>query len=103
MLEGTGRMRVGGEVLTLDPLSAVVVEPDIVRQVFNDTAADALWLVMGAPQEAAATQELTLEMLALLLPGRPAGAAARAGLSELLPGDGPASGEPRPEARLAHA
>ena len=71
VLEGTGRMRVGDEVLTLDPLSAVVVEPDTVRQVFNDTAADALWLVMGAPLEAATTQELTPEMLALLLPDGP--------------------------------
>src|SRR3954469_24724558 len=44
VLEGTGRMRVGGEVLTLEPLSAVRVDPGTVRQVFNDTAADALWL-----------------------------------------------------------
>src|SRR3954462_158812 len=37
VLEGTGRMRVEGELLTLEPLSAVLVEPDTVRQVFNDT------------------------------------------------------------------
>ncbi len=70
LLEGTGRIRVGDDLLTLEPLSAVVVEPETVRQVFNDTAADALWLVMGAPMEAA-TQELTPEMLALLLPEGP--------------------------------
>lgn len=41
------------ESLTLPPLSALVVEPDTVRQVFHDTDADALWLVAGAPAEAA--------------------------------------------------
>jgi quercetin dioxygenase-like cupin family protein len=51
VLEGTGRMRVGDEALTLEPLSAVLVEPGTVRQVFNDTDEDALWLVAGAPPE----------------------------------------------------
>ena len=51
VLEGTGRMRVGDELLTLAPLSAVAVEPATVRQVFNDTDQDALWLVAGAPPE----------------------------------------------------
>jgi uncharacterized cupin superfamily protein len=55
VLEGTGRMRVEDELLTLEPLSAVHVEAAAVRQVFNDTDADALWLVVGAPPEAAAT------------------------------------------------
>src|SRR3954462_1794532 len=51
VLEGPGRMRVDGELLTLEPLSAVLVEPDTVRQVFNDTDADALWLVGGPPAQ----------------------------------------------------
>jgi uncharacterized cupin superfamily protein len=55
VLEGTGRMRVEGELLTLPQLSAVHVEAAAVRQLFNDTGADALWLVVGAPPEAAAT------------------------------------------------
>jgi quercetin dioxygenase-like cupin family protein len=55
VLEGEGRIRVGDDVLTLTPLSAVVVEPGEVRQVFNDTAADALWLVVGAPPEVGLT------------------------------------------------
>src|SRR3954468_9229353 len=38
-LEGIGRMRVDDELLTLGPLSAVLVEPETVRQVFNDTDA----------------------------------------------------------------
>ena len=48
LLEGTGRVRVDGELLTLAPLSALLVEPETVRQLFNDTDADALWLVAGA-------------------------------------------------------
>src|SRR5919107_6392360 len=71
VLEGTGRMRVGGELLTLAPLSAVEVEPRDVRQVFNDTDADALWLVVGTPVEAANTLEMTPEVLADLYPDGP--------------------------------
>jgi quercetin dioxygenase-like cupin family protein len=71
MLEGTGRMRVGGEVLTLEPLSAVLVDPDVVRQPFNDTDADQLWLVVGAPPEAANTLEMTDDDLAWIYPDGP--------------------------------
>jgi uncharacterized cupin superfamily protein len=71
LIEGTGRMRVGEELLTLEPHSAVVVEPDTVRQLFNDTEADALWLVVGAPAEAANTLEMTPEQLAELYPDGP--------------------------------
>jgi quercetin dioxygenase-like cupin family protein len=71
VLEGTGRMRVDDELLTLAPLSAVLVEPASVRQVFNDTDADALWLVAGAPVEAANTLEMTPELLAELYPDGP--------------------------------
>jgi quercetin dioxygenase-like cupin family protein len=53
VLEGTGRMRVEDESLTLERLSAVMVEPESMRQVFNDTDEDALWLVAGAPPEGA--------------------------------------------------
>ncbi len=72
VLEGTGRMRVGGELLTLAPLSAVAVDPATVRQVFNDTDRDALWLVAGAPPEPANTLEMTPEELAELYPDGPA-------------------------------
>src|SRR3712207_277685 len=57
LLEGSGRVRIGEDVLNLEPLSALVVEPRTVRQVFNDSDADALWLVCGAPAEAANTRE----------------------------------------------
>ena len=71
LLEGTGRMRVGDDLLTLAPLSAVAVEPATVRQVFNDTDRDALWLVAGAPPEGANTLEMTPERLAALYPDGP--------------------------------
>lgn len=71
VLEGTGRMRVDDEVLTLSPLSAVLVDPAGVRQPFNDTRADQLWLVVGAPVEAASTLEMTPEQLAFIYPDGP--------------------------------
>lgn len=71
LLEGTGRMRIGDEVLTLTPLSAVLVEPETVRQPFNDTDSDQLWLVVGAPNEAADTLEMSEQTLALLYPDGP--------------------------------
>jgi hypothetical protein len=39
-----------------------------VRQVFNDTDADALWLVVGTPPELANTLEMTAEQLAEMYP-----------------------------------
>jgi len=71
LLEGTGKLRVDGELLELGPLDAVLVEPDSVRQPFNDTDADQLWLVVGAPVEPADTTSMDEEMLALLYPDGP--------------------------------
>ena len=75
VLEGTGRMRIGeddaNEPLTLAPLSSVLVEPGDVRQVFNDTDADALWLVVGTPPELANTLEMTAAQLVQLYPDGP--------------------------------
>jgi uncharacterized cupin superfamily protein len=71
VLEGTGRLRVADELLTLEPRSAVLVEPDVIRQLFNDTDADQLWLVVGAPKEAGNTLEMTEEDLAWMYPDGP--------------------------------
>jgi len=71
VLEGTGRLAVDGDVLTLSPLSAVLIEPETVRQPFNDTDAEQLWLVVGAPPEGANTLEMTPELLAELYPDGP--------------------------------
>jgi uncharacterized cupin superfamily protein len=71
VLEGRGRVRVADDLLTLEPLSALYVEADTLRQVFNDTDADALWLVVGAPPEAANTLDMTPDQLAHLYPDGP--------------------------------
>ena len=71
LLEGTGRLRVGDDALTLAPLSSVAVDSQTVRQLFNDTESDQLWLVVGAPPELANTLEMDAERLALLYPDGP--------------------------------
>jgi uncharacterized cupin superfamily protein len=71
LLEGSGRVRVDVELLTLDPLDTLLVEPGSVRQLFNDTDADQLWLVVGAPPEAANTLEMSEERLREMYPDGP--------------------------------
>jgi quercetin dioxygenase-like cupin family protein len=70
LLEGSGRVRIEtGEPLTLGPLDTLLVESDSVRQLFNDTDADQLWLVVGAPPEAiTSTLEMTEEMMRDMYP-----------------------------------
>lgn len=51
VLEGTGRIRVGGDTLTIPRYGAVLVRPSHLRQVFNDTAEEVTWLVCGAPRD----------------------------------------------------
>ncbi len=51
VLEGTGRIRVGDETLTVPKFGGVLVGPNELRQVFNDTDAEVLWLIIGAPEE----------------------------------------------------
>jgi uncharacterized cupin superfamily protein len=71
LLEGEGRIRVDDELLTLGPLDTLLVEPRHVRQPFNDTDADQLWLIVGAPPEPANTLEMTPGQLADLYPDGP--------------------------------
>jgi uncharacterized cupin superfamily protein len=71
LLEGAARMRVDEDLLTLEPLDAVLVDPDSLRQVFNDTDAEQLWLVVGAPPEPANTLEMSEEQLKSLYPDGP--------------------------------
>jgi uncharacterized cupin superfamily protein len=71
LLEGEGRVRVDGDLLTLLPLDTLLVSADSTRQLFNDTEGDQLWLVVGAPPELANTLEMTAEQLARLYPDDP--------------------------------
>ena len=70
-LEGTGPIRIERDLVTMTPLNSVLVEPNSVRQLFNDTGAGQLWLVFGAPDEAASTLELSPDDLAWHYPDGP--------------------------------
>ena len=53
VVEGVGRLRVGERTLTVPQHGGVLVGPTQLRQVFNDTEHDVLWLIIGAPEEPA--------------------------------------------------
>jgi uncharacterized cupin superfamily protein len=91
LLEGRGRVRVDEEALELGPLDALLVEPESARQVFNDTDAEALWLVVGAPPEAANTLEMSEAQLRRLYPEGPRALPPELGDGELRP---PPASEP---------
>ncbi len=92
VLEGKGRVRVDDDLLTLGPLDALLVEPGSVRQVFNDTREDTLWLIFGAPPEGANTLEMSEETLRSLYPEGPRALPPELGGGEFRP---PPAGEPR--------
>ena len=50
VVEGVGRIRVGEETLTVFQHGGILVGPQLLRQVFNDTESDVLWLIVGAPE-----------------------------------------------------
>ena len=50
VLAGVGRMRVGDNTLTVPQHGGVLVGPNLLRQVFNDTENEVLWLIIGAPE-----------------------------------------------------
>jgi mannose-6-phosphate isomerase-like protein (cupin superfamily) len=72
VLQGTGRMRVGDDTLTVPKYGAVLVGPDQLRQVFNDTDEEVLWLIVGAPEEMEFLQGSLSKMdLSLIYPTDP--------------------------------
>jgi uncharacterized cupin superfamily protein len=71
LLDGTGKIRIGDELVELAPMDSVRVDPGTVRQVFNDTEADQLWVMFGAPHEFANTLEMSDEDLAFTYPDGP--------------------------------
>jgi mannose-6-phosphate isomerase-like protein (cupin superfamily) len=50
VIEGVGRIRIGDETITVPKHGGVLVGPNQLRQVFNDTDAEVLWLIVGAPE-----------------------------------------------------
>jgi quercetin dioxygenase-like cupin family protein len=71
VLEGTGRVRIDDDLIELSRLSSLLVQPDSVRQLFNDTDDDVLWIVFGTPNEAANTLEMSPETLEFMYPDGP--------------------------------
>jgi mannose-6-phosphate isomerase-like protein (cupin superfamily) len=72
VLEGTGRMRVGHETVTVPKYGGVLVGPNQLRQVFNDTDEEVLWLIIGAPEELELLQGSKSKMdLSLIYPVEP--------------------------------
>ena len=49
VLEGVGRIRLEEETLTVPRYGGVLIGPQQLRQVFNDTDEEVLWLIIGAP------------------------------------------------------
>ena len=59
VVEGIGRIRVGEETLTVPRYGGVLVGPGMLRQVFNDTESEVLWLIVGAPEAELEPSELS--------------------------------------------
>jgi len=51
VVEGVGRMRIADQTITVPRHGGVLVGPELLRQVFNDTDAEVLWLIVGAPEK----------------------------------------------------
>lgn len=50
VLDSVGRMGVRDETLTVPKYGGVLVGPGQLRQVSNDTGAEVIWLIVGAPE-----------------------------------------------------
>jgi mannose-6-phosphate isomerase-like protein (cupin superfamily) len=50
VVEGVGRIRVAEETLTVPQHGGILVGPRLLRQVFNDTDSEVLWLIIAAPE-----------------------------------------------------
>ncbi|AOS44370.1 Cupin domain protein [Lacunisphaera limnophila] len=72
VLEGTGRVRIGDKTLTVPRYGGLLVGPEELRQVFNDTETEVLWLILGAPEELEFLQGSKSTMdLSLIYPTNP--------------------------------
>lgn len=94
VLQGTGRLLVGGQTLTVPKYGGVLVGPEQLRQVFNDTDEEVLWLIIGAPEELEFLQGSKSKMdLSLIYPGDPTRLPAELAGVEWPPKPPPAAGE----------
>jgi mannose-6-phosphate isomerase-like protein (cupin superfamily) len=64
VVEGTGRIRVGEETLTVPCHGGVMVGPSLLRQIFNDSETEeTLWLIVGAPEKEFEAGKIDLEQI----------------------------------------
>jgi mannose-6-phosphate isomerase-like protein (cupin superfamily) len=64
VLEGLGRIRINDETVTVQRYGGVLVGPSSLRQIFNDTETESLWLIVGAPEaELDPTEQRDLSLL----------------------------------------
>jgi uncharacterized cupin superfamily protein len=63
VLEGPGRIRIGEDTVTVPRYGGVLVGPSLLRQVFNDTDSETLWLIIGAPEAEVEPHELSNKSL----------------------------------------
>ena len=63
VLEGTGRIRIGDDTVTVPRYGGVLVGPSLLRQIFNDTDSETLWLIIGAPEAEVEPHELSNKSL----------------------------------------
>ncbi len=50
VLEGTGKIRIEDETITVPKYGAVLVPAEKFRQIFNNTSQETLWLIIGEPE-----------------------------------------------------
>jgi mannose-6-phosphate isomerase-like protein (cupin superfamily) len=63
VVEGVGRIRIGDKTLTVPQHGGVLVGPEQLRQVFNDTESEVLWLIIGAPEKELEDEETLNQQL----------------------------------------
>ena len=63
VLEGVGRIRVGEETLTIPRYGGVLVGPATLRQIFNDSDSEVLWLIVGAPDKEFESGQIDLKQI----------------------------------------
>jgi mannose-6-phosphate isomerase-like protein (cupin superfamily) len=51
LLSGGGQIRIGDDVIEASPLDAFRVPAELLRSVYNHTEQEAVWLVIGAPED----------------------------------------------------
>ena len=63
VLEGVGRIRVGDETLTIPRYGGMLVGPSVLRQIFNDSDSETLWLIVGAPDKEFESGKIDLKQI----------------------------------------